>query len=121
MSGKNNVLYIDSSFNYFNRATFPKAIDCNVYQPNSEYIYNRPTWLKRKNTKFIMLQDKVKIEYPYLIKIYLDADDKDIAIPIDIIEVKAPDDKVASLILKNKKQIAIVENNKGDRQEIRIK
>jgi len=121
MSGKNNVLYIDSSFNYFNRATFPKAIDCNVYQPNSEYIYNRPTWLKRKNTQFIMLQDKVKIDYPYLIKIYLDTDDKDIAIPIDIIEVKSPDDKVASLILKNKKQIAIVENNKGDKQEIRIK
>lgn len=121
MNGKNDVLYIDSNFNYFNRATFPKAIDCNVYHPNSEFINNRPTWLERKNTKFIMLQDKVKIDYPCLVKIYLESDDKNIAVPIDVIEIKSPNDKVASLILKNKKQIAIIENNRGERQEIRIK
>jgi hypothetical protein len=121
MGGNNSALFIDSNFNYFNKATFPKAIDCNVYHPNSEYIYNRPNWLIRKNTKLILLQDKVKIDYPFLIKIYLDSDDKNIAIPIDIIEIKSPIDKVASLVLKNKKQLAIVENNKGDKQEIRIK
>lgn len=121
MNWKKDVMFIDSNWNYFNRATFPKAMDCNVYHPNSEFINNRPTWLKRKNTRFVMLQEKVKIECPYLIKIYLESDDKTIAIPIDVIEVKSPNDKIASLILKNKKQIAVVENNKGDRQEIRLK
>ncbi|MBK9980830.1 MAG: hypothetical protein IPP15_00145 [Saprospiraceae bacterium] len=65
--------------------------------------------------------DKIIIDYPYLIKIYLASDDINIAIPIDIIEIKSPSDKAASLILKHKKQIAIVVNNKGDRQEIRLR
>ncbi|OYU96998.1 MAG: hypothetical protein CFE21_01540 [Bacteroidetes bacterium B1(2017)] len=120
MNEKKDVLFVDSNSTYFNKASFPKAIDCNVYHPSSECINGRPTWLRRKNTKFIMLQEKVTIAYPYLIKIYLATDDIAIAVPIDIIELKSPNEKVASLILKHKKQIAIAENNKGEQQIIKL-
>ncbi len=121
MDEKNDVLFIDSAFKYFNKASYPKQIDCNLYHPDTKYIHNRPHWLRRRNTKFIMLQDKIKIDYPYLLKIYLETDDISIAVPIDIIEVKSANDKVASVIYKHKKQIAVAINNKGGRQVLHLK
>lgn len=118
---KFDAIFIDSAFNFFNRASFPKMVDCNLYHPNTELIQNRPNWLKRKNNSFVVLQDKITIDYPYLIKIYLANEDTKIAVPIDIVEVKSANDKIASVILKHKKQIALVTNNKGDLQILKLK
>lgn len=117
---KYSALFMDSASNYFNRASFPKKIDCNLFHPNTTFIYNRPSWLINKKMKFILLQEKIKIEYPYLIKVYLENEDLNNAVPIDIIEIKSASEQTASLIYKNKKQMAVVENAKGERQMIQI-
>lgn len=118
---RHDAVFVDSQRQYFNKATLPKRMDCNLYHPNTEYEYGRPTWLKRKNTTFVLLQDKVKIDYPCLIKIYLATDDKSTAVPIDVVEVKSANEKVASVILKRRKHVAVVVNGKGEQQEFPVR
>lgn len=115
-----DALFIDSTFNYFSKASFPKAIDCNLYHPNTEYTQNRPNWLISDKTKFVALQDKITIDYPYIIKIYFAGEDLNTAVPIDVVEIKSAEDKTASVVFKKKKQIAVVVNSKGERQVLRV-
>jgi len=116
-----SALFIDSLENYFNKARSFKSVDCNLFHPNTKFTKNRPSWLNRPNTKLVYLQDKIKIDYPYLIKIYLTSDDIISAIPIDIVEIKSKSQRTASLVLKRKKQIAIANNSQGDSQTIKLK
>lgn len=116
-----DALYVDSSLHYFNKASIPNSVDCNIYHPTTQYVMNRPNWLLRNGTRLVLLQDKIKIDYPYLIKIYQKTDDIDTAVPIDVIEIKSKESKVASLVFTNKKQIAVAINNKGDKQVIELK
>lgn len=120
MLEQQNVLYTDSISNYFNYATLPKKIDCNLYHPNTKLIHNRPHWLKNNHNRFVKLHKKIKIDYPYLILIYQSTDDKRVAVPLDVIEIKSPADKKASLVLKHVSQVAVIISSKGERQELQI-
>lgn len=116
-----DAIYIDSNGTLFNRASFPKLIDCNVYHPNTEYKFNRPTWLITKHTKFRKIQSKIKIGFPCLVKTYLANEDINIAVPFDVIELKSPEDETAILTSKNKKHKLVVQNQKGETQIIEIR
>lgn len=121
IQSKQSALFVHSAGHYFNRASFPKVIDCNLFHPNTILIHNRPHWLKRSNTKLICLQNKIKIAPPYLIKIYPVSNAIDDAVPVDVIEINSLEDKTASVVLKHTKQIAVVTNTKGQKQSIVIK
>ncbi|TAE86802.1 MAG: hypothetical protein EAY81_05095 [Bacteroidetes bacterium] len=121
MAETHPVLYADSASRYFNLASFPKAIDCNIYHPNTEYVLGRPSWLVTQNTRLVLLGSKVKMEFPCLLKVYLESDDRRVAVPIDVVEIKSADEQVASVVLKHKKQVVVVENKKGDKQVIEVK
>lgn len=114
-------VFIDSNSHYFNNATLPKKMDCNVYHPNTDYTYNRPGWLLRKNTRWVFVQDKISIAYPCLVKIYLATEDTAVAVPIDVVEITSPTEKVASLAYKHKRQVAVILNPKGEMQVIQIR
>ena len=121
MSGNQSVVFVDSANQYFNRASYPKAIDCNIYHPNTEYVMGRPHWLVNNETRLELLGSKVKIAFPCLLKVYLASDDRKVAVPIDVVELKSAADQVASVLLKNKKQVVEVVNAQGHKQLIEIK
>lgn len=121
MNEKTDVLFADSNGRYFNRASYPKAMDCNLYHPNTTYIGQRPSWLLRENTRLVTFHHKVKLEPPYLVKIYLHGENPELAIPIDVVEILSAQDRKASVVYKRRKHVAHIENSKGEKQEIRLR
>jgi hypothetical protein len=113
-------LFTDSMGRYFNAAGYPKKMDCNLYHPDTKLTGGRPSWLKTRDMEFMHLQERISIAHPYLIKIFLKGEDVDKAVPIDVVEVKSANDKVASVVFRNREQVAQAVNSKGEVQTISI-
>ena len=87
--------------------------DMQIFHPRSQYVQNRPTWLKNGDQKisYQINADQYGMSYPLLILAYLPNEDKEIAIPLDIIEIKNNRDAMplflppgeVTLVLKDKK------------------
>lgn len=118
---KKDCIFTDSFGNYFNKASSPKSIDCNIYHPNTKFIKGRPNWQLQSSFKLINLTKRIKIDYPCLVKIYLTTDNDSLAVPIDIIEMKGNKDKKHSLVYKHKKQFALATNLRGEKQKFIVK
>ena len=116
-----DAVYKDSTGQYFNSANPNKPVDLNVYHPDTKYIMGRPGWLVRPETQLKDLHRKIKVNYPCLVKVYLETDDLSHAVPIDVIEITAPDTPKASLIYKKKRQIAVVTAADGEVQTFQAK
>ncbi|HTN16083.1 MAG TPA: hypothetical protein VL092_00270, partial [Chitinophagaceae bacterium] len=115
VKGDADYLFRDSSGALFHAASAPKAIDCNIYHPDTRLVQGRPSWMIGKNRKLKDPRSKIHISYPVLIKVYL-ASDTEEAIPLDIIELKDPSD-ARSLILRRKhKHRVVCMNPKGEKQ-----
>lgn len=116
-----DAVFADSSGRYFNMAQPQKPVDLNVYHPDTRYVMGRPGWLVRPETQLVDLHRKIKVGYPCLVKIYLETDDLHHAVPIDVIEIPAPDKPIASLIYKHKRQVAVVLAKDGQSQTFQVK
>lgn len=73
----------------------PKKWDVNVYFPPTKYIGGRPDWLmfKNKRKSIPVPFNKIDLEPPFLIMAYRKDEDKNISVPVDIIEIKNTSDK----------------------------
>ena len=117
---KSVSVFADRLGNYFNAAGYPNKIDCNLYHPDTKLSEGRPSWLKTPEKEFVYLQEQVHLTYPYLLEVYLKGEDIDHAVPIDIIEVKSADDKVASVVFRQRDQIAVAIDKRGQVQIISL-
>lgn len=65
-------------------------VDALLYSPPTKYIYNRPDWIFENNKSAYFLNPKeISITFPIIAKAYMETDDLEKSIPIDIIEVKS--------------------------------
>lgn len=71
--------------------------DIAVFHPNTKYTNDRPNWLfENGNKKIIISLTDIQIEFPVLVLAYKKGENIDLAIPVDITEVK---NKTGSCIL----------------------
>ena len=86
--------------------------DMQIFHPRSQYVQNRPTWLKEGDQKiaYPVNADQYQMTYPLLVLAYLPTEDKEIAVPLDIIEIQNNKDAMPlflphgefTLVLKDK-------------------
>lgn len=77
-----------------NRTPFKSpGVDALLYSPPTMYIYNRPNWVFENNKLPYLLNAKdINLSFPIIAKAYLDTDNLEKTIPIDVIEIKSRDD-----------------------------
>lgn len=88
-------IILDRNGEAFNK----KGVDALLYTPPTKYIYNRPGWIFENNkTPYFLQQKDIKIAFPIIVKAYMDTDDLEKSIPIDIIEMKSKGDVAKTAI-----------------------
>lgn len=87
--------------------------DLQIFHPRSQFVQNRPTWLKQGDQKvsYQINADQYNMTYPLLVIAYSPDEDIEIAVPLDVIEISNSRDAMplflppgtATLVLKDKK------------------
>ena len=87
--------------------------DLQIFHPRSQFVNNRPTWLKQGDQKvsYQINADQYNMTYPLLVIAYSPDEDIEIAVPLDVIEIKNNRDAMplflppgkTTLVLKDKK------------------
>ena len=86
--------------------------DIAVFHPNTEYVNKRPNWLfKNGNQNIPIALNDVEISFPVMVLAVKKGEDINIAVPIDITEVKSKTEN-CNLGLKKGKYEIIVTNGK---------
>ncbi|MBO9565833.1 MAG: hypothetical protein J7621_23855 [Niastella sp.] len=116
------AIIADKEGNPFNKKLDDKKIDAFLYSPPTKYIHNRPGWsFENGKAPFLLNPDSVKVTYPFLAKVYGKQKDIDeMAIPVDIIEIKSPNELAvtAMVVFKEEKFIIQLVDTKGATQVI---
>lgn len=121
MNFSEDCILVDSNGNYFNKASLPKKVDCQLYHPNTQYINGRAHWLLRENIRLIPIQAQINLSYPCLVKVYLKTDTDSLAVPIDVVEIADANDEKYILVYKQKAHKVVVKNALGRTQTIYLK
>lgn len=105
MDKKSNLPYVYRRGNSY--------VDLTVLHPRTKYIDNRPEWIFNDDYKLkaIPLPD-IAIEFPSMILAYLENEDLDSAIPVDIIELESSSDSF-SMVLDSGLHNFVITNDKG--------
>lgn len=119
VTGESDYLFRDSSGAFFHAASAPKAVDCNVYHPDTRLEQGRPSWMIDKNRKLKDIRSRIRISYPVLVKVYL-ASDQDDAVPLDILELKDPADARSLILLRKHKHRILCTNPRGAKQVLTL-
>ncbi len=121
MNPDSDVVYVDTLGMSFNKSrSRHKKVDCMVYHPNTVNYNFRPKWLVTADKKLAPINNMITIEFPCLVKVYMDGENIETAVPVDIIELKHTGDTKHILLHKSGPNKVIVTNRKGQRQEIDI-
>lgn len=84
--------------------------DLFVYHPRTTFKFGRPDWLFQYYKPVFLKNDLSQLNYPLVIKAYVDGEDIEFAIPVDVIEIKNKTDKIALALLGSRKyQIVVVD------------
>jgi hypothetical protein len=86
---KESSVIIDKDNNPFKYEQGKAWTDIAVFHPNTNYIDGKPNWLFKNGNKNISISLRdIQIEFPVLVLAYKQGENIDLAVPIDITEVK---------------------------------
>ncbi len=94
--------------------------DIQVFHPRTQYIQNRPDWLRMKGARipFVLNPDQYEMEFPLLVAAYLQNEDRQIAVPIDVVEFE--DNKTAMPLLLPKGKYSLILRDQKTRKKVDI-
>ncbi|MCF6298235.1 MAG: hypothetical protein L3J08_09690 [Flavobacteriaceae bacterium] len=96
--------------------------DIAVFHPNTEYIDGRPSWLFKNGNKNVSITlTDIEIEFPIMVLAFKKGEDINLAVPIDIMEVKNKTDKCNLGLKKGNYQIVLTNGNESLRFEHKVK
>ncbi len=102
-----------SGKHYFNDSTATHKVDMVVFFPKTKYINGRPDWLmyNKSNKYYFVKLEQYKINYPVMISAFHKEENPSIAVPVDIIEMKNSEDKIALVLDKGNYLLQIRDNS----------
>jgi hypothetical protein len=122
---KKYSILVDKQKNGFNRRNDGRKVDALLFSPPTTYLHNRPDWVFENGKRpFILSKDSVRVSYPFIAKIYFNESDiGNLAIPIDIIEIKNEQSlaSTALVVFKDKDFIIQLFDTRGKTQIIQPK
>lgn len=103
----------DDSTLFYGPLNRPKRVDARLFHPKTTYKYGRPEWLTMDGSKKYYVLDHIKshLPTPCLVFAYNFSEDKNEAVPADVIEVRTTEEK--ALILYPGKYNLLVKDRQG--------
>ena len=96
--------------------------DIAVFHPNTEYVNNRPTWLfKNGNQNIPIALTDIEITFPVMVLAFKKGEDINIAVPIDITEVKSKTENCNLGLKKGKYEIIVTNGEQSFKFEQNVK
>ena len=94
--------------------------DIQIFHPRTQYIQNRPDWLRMKGARvpFVLNPDQYEMEYPLLVMAYDKNEDQQIAVPLDIIEFE--NNKIAMPLILPKGNYSLILRDQKTRKKVDI-
>lgn len=115
---KQTSVFIKEDGDLFRGNKGDERFDVRLFHPRTTYANGRPSWLMMDGERSIYMIDveKVTIEYPVMIKAYLEEEAQD-AVPVDVIEIEEYSNQKA-LVLPGGRYHLNIHNSKGDSLQI---
>lgn len=117
-SGIYSIL-VDKNGDAFNNG----KVDALLYSPSTKYVYNRPNWtFENHKVPYFLNSKDINISFPIIVKAYIDTDDLETSIPIDIIEIKSEADifNTAVALFRNGQFILHLVNKERKTQTLKV-
>ena len=96
--------------------------DLAVFHPNTNYIDDRPNWLFENDNKNIAISlNDILIEFPVMVLAFKKGEDINIAVPVDITEVKSQTENCNLGLKKGKYNIVITNGKESVKFEQNVK
>ena len=111
--------FVQQTFDESSHERLKQCFDIQVFHPKHYYPFNRPAWLQmdgyRKAYEFN--PDKHEMTYPCMVRAYKKGEDKNFAVPVDVMEVVDPAIATSlmlpvgeyELVMKDKKGLKVLE------------
>lgn len=105
---KEPSIYV-SNKGFFSDPNQNHKVDMVVFFPRTKYINGRPNWLTYdKNRKYYFARlEQTKLTYPIMISAYYKEEDISTGVPVDIIEIEKPNDKIGLVLNKGQYTLQI--------------
>jgi len=82
-------VFVDNNNNPFKYQRDEAYADIAVFHPNTEYIDNRPKWLFDYGNENVSISlTDIQIDFPVIVLAFKKGENLDIAVPIDITEIR---------------------------------
>jgi len=110
---QHSSLFIHEDGSIFHGLDGDNRFDVRLYHPRTHYINGRPDWLLLDGSRhyYLVDQNEITIEYPVLIRAFLENESNN-AVPVDVIEIKDIADQKALVLPKGNYRL-VMNNTKG--------
>ncbi len=97
--------------------------DLQIFHPRTQFVQNRPTWLKQGDQKsaFQINADQYNMTYPLLVIAYATNEDIEIAVPLDVIEISNSRDAMPLFLPPGKNVLVLKDKKTRKKLEIEVK
>lgn len=97
-----SAVFLSAQNKPYAQADQAMSVDVNVYHPRTTYRAGRPDWVFTASRKPVAISQAITTEFPCLVLAYAAEEDKTQAVPVDIVELRGPQDKKALALGKGK-------------------
>ncbi len=115
------AVFVDAGGKAFNGFKGFKQFDIRIFHPRSTYVHGRPGWLLMggKRKPYILRAEQMTIGFPCLVLAYRENEDKQQAVPADVIEVANRTD-LKALVLQPGRYTVEMRNGEGKTNSFKI-
>ncbi len=114
-----DAVFVDSTGQTFYGNRRYKRVDMVVYHPRTKWIYGRPNWVFNNDKIPTPIISQITVTFPCLVFAYIENEDVNTAVPVDVIELKSKDDDKYLALYKGN-YLVMIKDKKGQTQEIKI-
>ena len=91
--------------------------DIFIFHPRTELKFNRPHWLFDYYVpRFIA--NEINIPFPVLVKAFISTEDENVAVPVDVIEIKERSDSTALALIPKTSYKVMIESKDKQKQTL---
>ena len=114
--------FVQKTFDESSHERFKKCYDIQVFHPKHDYPNNRPAWLQMNGYRkpFVFNPDKHEMKYPCLVRAYKKGEDKNFAVPVDVVEVADPSIATSLMLPAGTYDLVMKDGNMAKQLEVVI-
>ncbi len=119
-TGEEPEAFVQKTYDETAHERFKQCFDIQVFHPKHNYPNNRPAWMQMEGYRkpYVFNPDKHDMNYPCLVRAYKKGEDKNFAVPVDVIEVVDP--SIATSLMLPSGTYDLVMKDKANSKQLEI-